>query len=214
MRVKSVGTPFVYVDLVPRKKLLYTHLYPYHVRARANNRDWFYLPKSGVWRVMVTELFCIFAKYRVLPHAFVLMDNHYHMILTVDEAHYLGRVMCDLQKSVSRSINLRAGRINHVFGGPYKASLISSEVYYARVLRYIYQNPIRAGLSVNAEGYPYSTLNNSQLGICSPISGIASLIPSKDFIGWVNEPQDSSSLKATKAGLRKTVFRPISTRSY
>lgn len=75
---------------MPRKPLIYTHLYPYHITARANNREWFNLQKSLIWQIMCDEASKICERQKFLIHAFVLMENHYHMIASADEYHPLG----------------------------------------------------------------------------------------------------------------------------
>jgi putative transposase len=41
---------------MPRKKLIYTDQFPYHVTARSNNKEWFYLPISEVWNIFTSKL--------------------------------------------------------------------------------------------------------------------------------------------------------------
>lgn len=197
---------------MPRKKLIYTHLFPYHVVARSNNKDWFYLNKSETWRIMVQAAISVTKKYQLLIHAFVLMDNHYHMVVTTHPDHPLGEVMCKFQKTISRKINKKTNRINHVFGGPSKPSLISNPEYYARVIKYVYQNPIRAGICKEAEHYAYSSLNSDEFRICSPFTGIAHLVPTTDFHSWINSLDNSH--EEVRKGLKKTVFKVVKTRSY
>src|SRR5690606_22174225 len=131
---------------MPRKPLLYIHEYPYHVTARSNNKEWFYIAKSLLWEIFISELNSHKEKFGIRIHAFVLMDNHYHLLLSTRGEFYLGEVMQSLQRSIARKINSEAQRINHVFGGAYKGCLINNPIYYAHVVKYIYRNPIKAGL--------------------------------------------------------------------
>ena len=67
---------------MPRKKLIRTDLYPYHVYGRANNKEIFYIPLCDVWRLSC-ELFDKVTKdYGAQVHAFVLMPNHYHLLMS------------------------------------------------------------------------------------------------------------------------------------
>ncbi|MGE3973714.1 MAG: transposase [Bdellovibrionales bacterium] len=203
-----------YPTWMPRKKLIYTHEFPYHVSARSNNKEWFYLPKEKVWEIFITELNYISVKYKVLIHAFVLMDNHYHLLLTTYPNCDLGKVLCELQKSVSRKINFYAGRINHVFGGPTKPSLIVTPESYQRVLKYIYRNPVTANLTTHVEHYKYSSLNSDRFGLSSPIGSIARMVPQEGLNEWLNQAESPDDYEATKHGLKRTTFKPRILRKY
>lgn len=195
-----------------RKKLIYTDQFPYHIYARSNNREWFYLPQERVWEIYISEINHIVTKFKVLIHAFVLMNNHYHMLITTHEESDLGKVMCELQKSVSRTINSESGRVNHVFGGPYKASLITTSEYYSMVYRYIFRNPVEAGICKCVEDYLFSTLRSDQIPVTSPLSGICSLLPMTALDHWLNEPSDENIRNSIRKGLKKTCFKPVISR--
>lgn len=200
---------------MPRKKLIYTDQYPYHIRARSNNREWFYIPKEELWEIFILELNQVVKKYELKVHAFVLMDNHYHLLATTSKKFPLGQVMCELQKSVSRKVNERSGRTNHVFGGTYKASLITNEEYYYIVYKYIYRNPLTANLVGCALEYKYSTLRSpAVIQLVYPINGIDSLLDYKKDPFWINESFVGDQYMSVKKGLSKTVFKPISQRDY
>lgn len=200
---------------MPRKPLLYTHELPYHISARANNKEWFYLPISECWEIFRSNLTLIHDKFGFEVHAFVLMNNHYHLLGQCSQEHDLGEVMAWFQKSVSRKINGRTGRINHIFGGPYRASLISHEHHYAQVYKYIARNPVKAGLSDLIELYPYSTFNSRVYLSDRAIRVVHSLqwgseIPKDrvEYLSWLNTNFDEWMYVLLSAGLRKTEFRP------
>src|SRR5580704_8555974 len=109
---------------MPRRKTIYTWEYPYHLVSRSNNQAWFSIPIDQCWEIFCDKLNHISDVYDFKIHSFVLMSNHTHLIGTPSEEHYLGEVMNWLQSSVARTINRVSGQINHVFGGPYKPSLI------------------------------------------------------------------------------------------
>ncbi|MBY0384630.1 transposase [bacterium] len=195
-----------------RNKRIFTEEYPYHVYVRSNNKEWFYLETSEVWEIFVQQINQILKKYNALAHAFVLMSNHYHLILSTSKDYNLGIVMQEIQKSVSRIINHKAGRINHVFGGPYKASLIRSEEHYADILKYIYRNPVRARISSTVQGYAFSSLNDERFLICSHAI-FGRKIP-KDLVLWLNLEEDEIKNKSIKKGLKRSLFKPTYDRKY
>ncbi|WP_413559058.1 transposase [Bdellovibrio sp. HCB209] len=147
---------------MPRKPLIYTHENPYHVFARSNNQEWFYLPKPEVWFIFKECLNEASERFGFQVYLFVLMDNHYHMIAQCSPQHNLGEVMGWLQKTVSKNINHRANKINHVFGGVYKACLLQHPDHFATAYKYVALNPVAAGISSNVFTYPFLSLNNQK----------------------------------------------------
>src|SRR5690606_5884677 len=95
-------------------------------------------------------------------HAFVLMANHYHLIASFPVLE-IGIVMRELLKTVAWRLNQETRTKGHLFGGPYRATLITSERHYADTIKYVYRNPVKAGVCNAVEDYPFSTLHG-QLG--------------------------------------------------
>lgn len=198
-----------------RKKLNHTNLYPYHIYARTNNKEPFPMDMSEVWEIFQKKLSIYSEKYQLDVHAFVLMSNHYHLIATTSGIYELGEIMREFHKATSQNINLRTNRINHVFGGPYKASLITQDSYYYNVLKYVYANPIKAKLVEKVENYNFSTLSNSnQIKTSRPKNGIDCDIPYDNLYSWVNSDFENELFLGIKKGLKKTVFKPIKKRHY
>ncbi|EQC48754.1 transposase IS200-like protein [Bacteriovorax sp. BSW11_IV] len=143
---------------MPRKKLIRTNLYPYHVTIRCNNKEWFDVPLHIVWNICKRALCRANSKHPVKVQAFVLMSNHYHLMIWTPLAN-IDKFMFELNRSISFEIRSKTGRINRIFGDRYKWTLIDNSDYYSVVLRYIYQNPIKKGIVEICEDYPFSTLN-------------------------------------------------------
>lgn len=165
-----------------------------------------------MWKICCFQINRVFSKYNGLVHTFVLMDNHYHLIASASEEFPLGVIMCDVQKAISKAVIKSAGRTNHIFGGPYKASLIDRSDYYHNVFKYVYMNPVRANCVTEIERYKFSSLVSDAIHTCSPISGISELIP-KDIIPWLNFKEDDDSTDSIRKGLRRTNFKPVITKN-
>jgi len=131
----------------------------YHVVARGDRREPI-VQDDEDRRTFLRTLgeACDRAGFRV--HAYVLMTNHYHLLLETKEAN-LSRGMGWLQNAFTRRINTRHRLWGHVFGGRYKAILVEPGNCFWALLDYIHLNPVRAGL-VNAgdglDSYPWSSL--------------------------------------------------------
>ncbi len=153
-------TAFAPLRNMARKKLEYSDIYPFHIYGKSNNSEWFYIPIQDCWRIFTHHLIKVEKKYNLKIHAFVLMNNHYHMIASTPDNN-LSKIMNRLITGVSKSINAASERSNHVFGGQYRATIIKNEHYYLQAIRYVYQNPIAVNLCSRVDLYPYSTIKHS-----------------------------------------------------
>lgn len=145
---------------MPKKKLIRQNVYPYHVITRNNNRDWFNIPIYEVWDICKESLIYALEREKVEINCFVLMSNHYHLLLTTPHEN-IDRFMMHFNWRISFMISNRINVINHKFSNRYKWSIVSKQSYLFNVYRYIYQNPIRAGICDECKDYPYSSLHFS-----------------------------------------------------
>ncbi|MCQ1528792.1 transposase [Lutispora saccharofermentans] len=127
----------------------------YHVIARGNNKE--YIFKEGIdkgYFIKQLKEYNDTMGYRV--YGYVLMDNHYHIIIqTFDKK--LQEIMHQINNKYSKYFNGKYNRVGHVFQGRYKAILVQDERYMLKLLRYVHQNPVRAGLCRLVEEYKWSS---------------------------------------------------------
>lgn len=192
---------------MPRKKLIRTDQFPYHVCTRSNNKDWFKLSLDRVWEISQQGLAHAHKLYPVEIHAFVLMSNHYHLLISTPRAD-IDCFMRVFNKYFSDSINAYSGVINHKFGGPYSWSIVSRREYLFNVYRYIFQNPVKAGMTSSCEEYPYSSLHGALFGA----SGLVEYRPHIEggFRSWLEffNRSDKRESEIIRRGLRHGDFRP------
>ncbi|MGZ3690779.1 MAG: transposase [Pseudobdellovibrio sp.] len=143
---------------MPRPKVIQQSEFPYHVSARCINRDWFSLPMPLVWKIMSTELTFATRAYNLKIHSFVLMNNHFHLLVSTPETNLSQAMWCFMRQS-SLQLTGAGNRINMTYGGRYFRSIIKSSHYFMHAYKYVYANPVKAGLSKTVEDYPYSTLH-------------------------------------------------------
>lgn len=93
-------------------------------------------------------------------HAWVLMGNHYHLLLATPEPT-LSRGMRQLNGDYAQHFNRRHGRDGHVFQGRFKAILVQREAHLLEVARYVVLNPVRAGLVKSAADWPWSSFRST-----------------------------------------------------
>ena len=190
-----------------RTKLIRTNLSPYHVTIRTNNKEWFDLPMSLVWKICIDSLNDAHSKCPVKVQAFVLMSNHYHLLLWTPNSN-LDKFMFYLNSNISKKLRFKTGRINRVFGDRYRWSVIEDQKYYDVVLKYIYQNPLKKNLAVRCEDYKYSTLyyhlGNERLpfDLYRPTHGELG-----DFLRWVNQSMDKDRAGIVGKAVRRSKFK-------
>jgi len=122
----------------------------YHVTARGNDRQAIF--RNDADRLHFLELLAgLGARFGTRVHAYVLMDNHFHLLLETPEAN-LSRTMQWLGVSYSVWFNRRHQRAGHLFQGRFKAFLVENDSGWQEVARYVHLNPVRvAGLDLSKQ---------------------------------------------------------------
>ncbi len=95
-------------------------------------------------------------RFKLEVHAYVLMKNHYHLLIKTKEAN-LSRAIQWLGVSYSVWYNRRHQRTGHLFQGRFKSFLIENERYFVAMGLYIHGNPLRAGIVERLTDYPWSS---------------------------------------------------------
>jgi putative transposase len=198
---------------MPRKQLIRSTVHPYHVTVRCNNKEQFYCDLSFVWKTFAIEFNNIMERFHPKIHAFLLMPNHFHLLITTP-AEDLGVIMQNLISPTTKIINVKSGRSGRVFGARYHWSLINSANYYDCALKYVYRNPVKAGIVDSVQNYAFSTLR-SVLGhekypfLIEPPSGYDFNIPSNkrlEFLDWLNQPFKTEEEQSIRFGFTKSRF--------
>ncbi|HYE11065.1 MAG TPA: transposase [Patescibacteria group bacterium] len=161
----------------------------YHVIARGNNKE--YIFKESIDKGYFIKLLKESMKgmsFRI--YGYVLMDNHYHLIVQVFNKK-LQEIMHQINNKYSKYFNFKFKRVGHVFQGRYKAILVQDERYLLSLLRYVHQNPIKAGMCKNIEEYKwcsdvfYRTSNDSFINIDTVLDMLS--VDRKDAISKYRE---------------------------
>ncbi|MGA0570198.1 transposase [Variovorax sp. VNK109] len=130
--------------------------YPHHVIQRGNNRQPVFLSR-GDREFFLSLLGEHAAAHQVAIHAYVLMDNHFHLLATPRTAQGLPKMMQSLGRRYVRYFNDRNQRSGTLWEGRYKSTIIQSETYLLACLAYIDLNPVRAGIAASAADYGWSS---------------------------------------------------------
>jgi putative transposase len=127
----------------------------HHVVARGNNKRVIYKRDNDRWFFCIT-FDRIAKKHGWTVVAYCLMKNHYHLVIKVGEKG-LSDGMCELNTAYATWFNAEQGRVNHLFGKRFWNRRLKSERELLTAVRYVVQNPRRAGGSRPLEAYVWSS---------------------------------------------------------
>ena len=185
-----------------RPELIKTNQHPYHITSRCLEKRFFPLPLEDLWPLMLKELNHCHRTHELKIHAFILMGNHFHLLAETPEQN-LDEVMHAFLRKTAIQIN-RLSQRQEPLWCRYKWSLISAPSYYYQVYRYVFQNPLRAGLVERVEDYPYSSLHPVPFPLCSHVP--MSFGGAEGERLWLNERYTPEDQKLIRLGLRKFQF--------
>lgn len=149
----------------------------YHITSRGNERGRIFFTDAD-YRKFCDYLSEARKKYGIILHCYVLMPNHYHLLIETPEAN-LSKVMHYLNGAYTNYINIKRGRSGHLFQGRYKAIVVDQDSYLGELSRYIHLNPVRAKMGAQPEDYLYSSYgayisgNGSGLVTSEKVLGLA-----------------------------------------
>jgi len=127
----------------------------YHVIARGERRDAIFTCPADNEKFLI-KLGETTEKYRLLVHAYVLMDTHYHMLVETPQGN-LSQAMHYLNASYSNWFRYKYDIVGSVFQGRYKAILVEKDEYLQVLSAYIHLNPVRAGIVDRPSLYEHSS---------------------------------------------------------
>jgi putative transposase len=129
---------------------------PHHVIQRGNDRQLIFRDDAD-YAAFLTWLRDAARQFKVAVHAYVLLPNHLHLLLTPSDQAGLGRMMQWVGRHYVPYFNHKYERAGTLWQGRYKATVIDSERYFMTCCRYIELNPVRAGMVASPAEYAWSS---------------------------------------------------------
>jgi putative transposase len=154
---------------------------PQHVIQRGNNRMPCFLDDEDRHRYLQCLREALI-RYGIELHAYVLMSNHVHLLLTPRDTGAVSRFMQTFARNFAGLFNGRHGRTGTLWEGRYKSCLVDSENYVLTCYRYIELNPVRAWMVDDPAAYPWSSYAANALAQSNPL-----LTPHPAFLALDNE---------------------------
>lgn len=127
----------------------------YHITSRGNQRDKIFYDVSDRERFLEI-LSRTKERYGFLLHGYVLMDNHYHLLMETPRAN-LSQIMQNINTSYTVYVNRKYQRSGHLLQGRFKGIIVDKDRYLISLSRYIHLNPVRVKLVKRPIDYPWTS---------------------------------------------------------
>jgi putative transposase len=141
---------------MPRRPRLRLADLPLHVIQRGNNRAACFFAEDD-YRFYLHHLGELAGKTGCAVHAYVMMTNHVHLLLTPRRPDAASRLMQRLGQRYVQYVNKTYKRSGTLWEGRFKASLVQVTDYFLKCQRYIELNPVRADMVAHPQDYPWSS---------------------------------------------------------
>ena len=191
---------------MPRTPRLVLPEMPHHVVHRGINRAAIFVDDADRHRFR-SLLRTALASREVALHAYVLMDNHVHLLASPSCADGLSLAIRSLAQRYAQYFNTRHQRCGSLWEGRFKSFVVDKDRYLLAVYRYIELNPVRAGLAERADEFPWSSARGN-LGIArDPLLqphpfllelGTDPVSRHRHYAQWVSEGMSERELSAIR----------------
>ena len=148
---------------MPRRPRIHLPGLPLHVVQRGHNRDACFFTEEDylAYQGWLAEAL---RKTGCQLHAYVLMTNHVHLLLTPPTAEAVSQLVISLGRRYVQYINKTYRRTGTLWDSRYKSSLVHADDYLLLCQRYIELNPVRAGMADDPAHYRWSSYRANGLG--------------------------------------------------
>lgn len=149
---------------MPRRSRLIVPDIPLHIIQRGNNRqDCFFDDDDYQFYLNCLQEYAHITQCSI--HAYVLMVNHVHLLLTPHKQESAGQLMKRVGQRYVQTINRKYQRSGTLWEGRFRSSITQEENYLLNCQRYIELNPVRAGMVTSPGDYTWSSYQSNALGL-------------------------------------------------
>lgn len=175
----------------------------YHIIMRGINRQCIFEDDEDCTKFIQTlQRYKIVCGYKL--YAYCLMGNNLHMLL-MEGKESIEQIMRRICGSFVIWYNQKYERVGHLFQDRYMSEPVEDDTYFLTVLRYIYQNPVKAELVISVEDYPWSNYQKyTERNGRTEIEFVLGMFSTnreeavKSFIEYINKPNNDECLEISK----------------
>ena len=140
---------------MPRFPRSYLKTSFFHVITQGINKSYIFEKKEDI-KYYIRLMYKLNKEHKIKIISYCIMNNHTHMLIETKNICELSKYMQRLNTKYAMFYNKKYNRVGYVFRDRYRAEGIYSEEQLYNCIRYIYNNPVKAGICGKAEDYPYS----------------------------------------------------------
>ncbi|WP_289282077.1 MULTISPECIES: transposase [unclassified Methylophaga] len=141
---------------------------PLHIMHRGNNRQDIFENEEDMARIL-SDIKESLSKADCHLHAYVIMTNHLHLLLTPKDKDELTVFMQSMTNRYVRYFNAGRKRTGTIWEGRFKSCLVDSDNYLFTLYKYIEMNPLKAGMVEDLQEYRWSSYHHNALGKQDPL---------------------------------------------
>jgi putative transposase len=144
--------------LMPRQPRVVAPGYPHHVTQRGNNRESVFLDRQDYQKYL--ELLKVFTvKHQAQVVSYCLMPNHVHLLIVPENHESLSQSVGITNLTYTQYFNQRYKRTGRIWQNRFFSCVVSKDAYFWSVVRYIEQNPVKAGIVKDELTYQWSSVH-------------------------------------------------------
>lgn len=137
---------------IPRAHLNTTF---FHIMTQGNNKNYIFNNPIDI-KYYISIMYKLIKEYNIKIIAYCIMNNHTHILIETNNLKDLSKYMQRLNMKYGKYYNSKYNKVGYVFRDRYKAQGIYSKEQLENCMKYIYNNPVKAGVCNHAHEYPYS----------------------------------------------------------
>ena len=175
----------------------------YHIMIRGINKQSILEDSEDNQKFLEVLMECkVLSEYKI--YAYCFMGNHIHLLLKVEKEN-LEQIFKRIGARYVYYYNWKYKRSGHLFQDRFKSEPIDDDSYLLAVLRYIHNNPVKAGLSKSADKYQWSSYNEYlELNNLVDIEFVLGMMKADEFAKFHNQQDDENILDIREDSFRVT----------
>ena len=133
----------------------------FHIMVQGINKSYIFNDSMDI-KYYIKLLYEFNSQHNIQIIAYCVMNNHTHILIKSENIDEMSKYMKRVNVKFSRYYNKKHNRVGYVFRDRFKSQGIYSEKHMYNCIRYIYENPVKAGICRKTEEYPYSNFNRNK----------------------------------------------------
>ncbi len=173
---------------------------PQHIIQRGNNRQVIFR-SEGDYQFFRDSLVEAAGRFGLAIHAYVWMTNHIHLLATPTYEDSISKTFQSAGRKYVQYFNFTYKRSGTLWEGRYRATVVDTENYLLKLMRYIDMNPVRAGIVAHPREYAWSSHRRYAYGDMD--ANLNWLIPHDEYLKL--DRQDTARREAYRALFRSAI---------